>query len=334
MADWSLIRFSDNERIRARTCAVTRLSDAKKAGAKDRFGHDSEDSHYWGALGEIAVAKHIDTKWECTSRAWAARDVGRYEVRSNPPGTEPYVKAKKNDPPLRPIALVVFESDQRAWIVGWITAQEIRERGVESDPGGRGAPAYFLRDLSYLNPVFPEIRMPWDPDPAQRRDWRTDDLRMEGPYGIPEKYLSAGEKQLIDTNGRAFPLQWDEEGNIEINWETCPDCGARFAIHAEHIRSPEHRRAIALSQTMEGQTSIPEVEQPDTFKFTEMPAKVDFGIHTICPRCKGFRRKKKGVREELASDPAKASILCVRCNGFGIVPNVGPVPTVLYTKPV
>lgn len=152
----TLVALTDGDRSRARACAEKRVSDARAAGARDRFGPDSIEAHYWGALGELAVALLIDEAWNCSSRVWAARDVGRYEVRSVGPRSRFYVKAKANDPPDRAIAVVRFRADTEAEVLGWTYASTVREKGHREDPGGRGAPAYFVRDQRLLTAVFPE----------------------------------------------------------------------------------------------------------------------------------------------------------------------------------
>jgi hypothetical protein len=58
--------------------------------------------------------------------------------------------------------------------------------------------------------------------------------------------------------------------------------------------------------------------------FDETPTKVDFGSVIPCPRCKGFRRKRKGVLDDFSADPYDTKKVCPRCNGIGVVPNVGP----------
>jgi hypothetical protein len=293
MATLARLTLTDGEIAAARTCAKTRLDDAIKSGAKDRLGSNSEDSHFWGALGEIVIARYIDRAWHCASRTWAARDVGRYEVRAIPPGTRPYIKAKPNDPAGRAIALVLFRSQTVAEIAGWMTAGDIRRLGTEEDPGGRSAPAHFLRDLSLLNQVFPEIEAPWGNEPAERN----------------------------------FPLLRDEEGNVIVNWSTCADCGEQYAIEKEHLRSFVHIGWVERSQTISGQTAIPVPPQPETYKFTSKPPKIQFGAHLNCPRCHGILRKNKGVKDEECMDPSNRKIACIRCNGFGVIPNVGPVAT-------
>jgi len=139
----------------AERCAKRRLRDALVVGANDRFGRNSVTSHYWGAAGEIAVARYLSIAWYCHTKRWAQPDVGRYEVRAVGAGTRWYAKTKDNDG--CPIALVLFHTRSEGLIAGWIEPDTIRRLGKREDPGQVNAPAWFLRDLSHLNPRFPEL---------------------------------------------------------------------------------------------------------------------------------------------------------------------------------
>lgn len=75
-----------------------------------------------------------------------------------------------------------------------------------------------------------------------------------------------------------------------------------------------------------GQTEIGVPPQPKPLKYTAetLPKRVDFGASVKCPRCKGLQTKRKsGYVEPLTLDPHKKSQVCPRCDGFGIIPNVG-----------
>lgn len=105
----------------------------------------------------------------------------------------------------------------------------------------------------------------------------------------------------------------------------------------------------------------PEQEPEPGAKFTSRPAKIDYGAVAVCPRCKGRtirgrarrkdpverptmeteRRRRKGgdgsmplVDDEgvlLFRDPhSRKARPCERCNGYAIVPNIGPIP---FTSP-
>jgi hypothetical protein len=144
--------------------------------------------------------------------------------------------------------------------------------------------------------------------------------------------------------GRDFPLRKNEDGSVEIVWEVCDECGGRYAVRSDHLTAEEHRRWVALSQTMEGQTTIPEVASEPVYAYTEEPKGVSFGEAVVCPRCRGVRRPKrkrmvKGAyqwykADEMCMDPRDHSIVCRRCNGWGLVPNRGPVETAKTPPPL
>lgn len=72
---------------------------------------------------------------------------------------------------------------------------------------------------------------------------------------------------------------------------------------------------------------VPTPPQPPFAKYTSEPDHVSFGGTVICPRC---HRKGRPMKETgLFRDPfykGKHPIPCTRCNGFGLVPNSGPIP--------
>lgn len=133
--------------------------------------------------------------------------------------------------------------------------------------------------------------------------------------------------------GRSFPLKRNEDGSVEIEWKVCEDCGGRYAIDQDHLTGEEHRRWEQYHQTIEGHTEIPAVAPPVVFAYTEKPVGLSFGEAVVCPRCKGVRRPKRQRNgkwfpaDEMCMDPKDHSIECRRCNGWGLVPNQGPVPT-------
>jgi hypothetical protein len=66
-----------------------------------------------------------------------------------------------------------------------------------------------------------------------------------------------------------------------------------------------------------------------------LPSTIAFGSVAICPRCKGYRRKagkdshgRPRPADEYCRDPDRRAKgeRCRRCNGHGVVPNVGPIP--------
>ena len=139
--------------------------------------------------------------------------------------------------------------------------------------------------------------------------------------------------------GRNFPLRKNDDGSIEIVWEVCEECGGRYAVRADHLVGEEHKRWQTVHQTIEGQVAIPETPQPPIYKYREQPVGVKFGDAVVCPRCRGIRRPEKmlkaGLRpaDTMCMDPKDHSIYCQRCDGWGIVPNLGPVVSTAPPKP-
>lgn len=102
---------------------------------------------------------------------------------------------------------------------------------------------------------------------------------------------------------------------------------------------------IPLPPQAEGQTDMG-VPEADQYKYTERPTKLELGKSIPCPKCHGIHRaiKQKGPDgknvkvpgpngalvdkvigyEELTRDPKKASQICPRCNGFGLIPAEAP----------
>ena len=63
-------------------------------------------------------------------------------------------------------------------------------------------------------------------------------------------------------------------------------------------------------------------------KFQVMPFPIVFGEIAVCPRCRARTRKYDydGLQGPRHKDPFVKRRPCLGCNGFGIVPNKGPIP--------
>ena len=72
--------------------------------------------------------------------------------------------------------------------------------------------------------------------------------------------------------------------------------------------------------------SRPKEQPKQEFMFSELPKKIDFGIHALCPRCHGVFRTVKGVRQKETLEPHDPKKACTRCGGIGLVPNIVPIP--------
>jgi len=124
--------------------------------------------------------------------------------------------------------------------------------------------------------------------------------------------------------GREFPLTRNEDGSVEVKRSTCPECGTKYVVQSDHLRSQEHGTYLARAATLESVMPMP--DQPEPKAYEEKPPKLSFGETALCPRCKGLRRMRKGVLSAESMDPYQSGVVCIRCGGIGIVPNVSPIP--------
>lgn len=142
------------------------------------------------------------------------------------------------------------------------------------------------------------------------------------PQRVYRSLIEGGRGSIWDDPGtREFPLQ-RIGSKVDVKTTRCDDCGEQYVVRTEHQRTLKHREAVERSQTLESVVPMP--KQPEIQRFEEQPKKVAFGSVIPCPRCKGFRRKRKGVLDDFSADPYDAKVVCPRCNGIGVVPNVGP----------
>jgi hypothetical protein len=156
------VKLTAADRELAQDCAEIMMRRARSTHATDRFGTPSTRSHYLGALGEIGFARWIRFPWRChPGDTHGKTDVFGYEVRAVGPDVRTlYVKTKGNDRHETEIAATAIIAGRDAddlmtreagvFILGWITAGELRRLGRLGDPGNRGAPGYFLEDLRKL----------------------------------------------------------------------------------------------------------------------------------------------------------------------------------------
>ncbi len=223
----------------------------------------------------------------------------------------------------RELVLQLLRSHPNEWVDG--------TRIASAEVGGSEG----LKRLRELRLAGYDIRMRKHPDP--RRDIYQYRL-MTGVIEAPERqvYVPPTSPGMV---GRDFPLRKNEDGSIDMVWEVCDECGGRYAVQADHLIGEEHKRWQAVNQTIEGQTAIPEVAQPPVYAYKDQPTGVKFGEAAVCPRCKGHKRParmlKAGLRpaDTMCMDPKDSTNYCIRCNGWGLVPNVGPVAMTAPPKP-
>jgi hypothetical protein len=153
-----IVKLSEDDRVAARACAEVMIANARRIRARDRFGEDSPESHYIGALGEIGFARYLGVPWQCHPADTGGRpDVAGYEVRTVSPKARLWWKTKSNDALDRKVAMVAIAAgrdlddmivpEAAVLIYGWLTSQEMREQGRWMDPGRKNAPAWFVDDV-------------------------------------------------------------------------------------------------------------------------------------------------------------------------------------------
>lgn len=139
-------------------------------------------------------------------------------------------------------------------------------------------------------------------------------------------------RRVVDADGKE---RW------EVATQTCEQCGEQYIVRDEHVtKSPRHKQWAKGDLGPEFSTP----KQQPTYKFpVDMPrSRIEFGLVITCPRCHGYRaperrrisRAAKTFGEEIITpaqdecmDPTAKNERCHRCNGWGIIPNAGPVET-------
>lgn len=119
------------------------------------------------------------------------------------------------------------------------------------------------------------------------------------------QYMLRGPKAM--PKPEPVPIQTSASTRLKYN----PDSGKYDVVARER---PELPQPNAL-----------EDQEPDGYRFITKPEVIEFGSTLHCPRC---HAKTKTV-DDLYQDPdrrPKENKPCRRCNGFGIVPNQGPIP--------
>ena len=98
----------------------------------------------------------------------------------------------------------------------------------------------------------------------------------------------------------------------------CPRCGGRI-LGYDYVPEPTAAYAETIQET---------ITEENAYKFTKPPKRIHFGSVAVCPRChaRTQRYKFKNKEDKLHGDPVKDKTPCIGCNGWGFVPNVGPIP--------
>jgi hypothetical protein len=101
------------------------------------------DSNIKGCVGEMAVAKYINTYWPARANTFKREaDIGRWlEVRARVHTNHDLI-VRDDDPPDRAYVLIVG-SGPRLWVIGWIKGADAHRPEWRANHGGH-EPAYFV----------------------------------------------------------------------------------------------------------------------------------------------------------------------------------------------
>lgn len=200
----------------------------------------------------------------------------------------------------------------------WVDGPELANEQVGGSEG--------LKRLRELRQQGHDIRMRRHPD-SRRSIWQYM-LMEDGPS-------AANEEVATEINRPPSVVQHIEPAEKPVYPRSAPLAGRPKMGEAiiqkedgtyEYVPpQPEISKPIA---------SIP--KQPEGYRFTKMPQRLDFGSMAVCHRCKGKKLPERWTPagkhlpgDEFCRDPKDRKNPCRRCGGFGIVPNLGPIPITL-----
>ena len=151
------VTLTPKERKKALEIAHARQTQNLAKGRKDRYGAKKTNGlslHETGAMGEAALAKFCNIKWDGSLGNLKAKDVGNLQVRTR---TKDEYKGEKSALILQPrdkdddIFVMAIYEDDKAYLAGWIRAGDGKIPDNWKDYAWN-RPAYFVpRDQ--LNPM-------------------------------------------------------------------------------------------------------------------------------------------------------------------------------------
>lgn len=134
------------------------------------------------------------------------------------------------------------------------------------------------------------------------------------------EYTHEVEELAERVGGGPTPLQHDKKtGLYSTPWSEC-ECGEQYLVKKEHDRTSDRHREWAS-----GGIEVPVPPQPivDMYQKGTPTPKLEVGVNKVCPRC-GAKDKKGEDYYPDRDSRADRRFPCRRCNGHGVVPNVGP----------
>lgn len=151
------VELSWQELYRAAQIGVMRHIQSMQNGADAMYG--AENGPAWqynivGAIGEFAVAKHLNVFWDGAMMDNFTDDVCGLQVRTRSESWHELIAHDRKDKGDDVFILAHVEYLPEVVIVGWAFGREIQRDKYYKDPAG-GRPAYFypqdeLRDMSTI----------------------------------------------------------------------------------------------------------------------------------------------------------------------------------------
>lgn len=106
-----------------------RFRESVAHGRKDTMGVDSEQSHVWGAVGELVVAKSLGVEWSRSINTFKGElDVAGYEVRTRSTLNGELI-IRKNDADDRMFVLVVPTREKLRFLIAGMMRARMAKQG-------------------------------------------------------------------------------------------------------------------------------------------------------------------------------------------------------------
>ncbi len=166
-----------------------------------------------------------------------------------------------------------------------------------------------------------EVVRPEEPEP-ERNTTSAADLTKEAAAVFRDmtEYTHEMETLAERVGGGPTPLQHDKKtGVYSTPWREC-ECGEQYLVHMEHERTSVRHKTWAT-----GGIEVPVPHQPlaDMYQRGIATPALELGINKVCPRCGAMNKKGEDYYPDRDSK-ADRRFPCRRCNGHGVIPNVGP----------
>lgn len=244
----------------------------------------------------------------------------------------------------------------------WVDGPEIANEAVGGSEG--------LRRLRELADEGHDIRKRKHPDPT-RDIWQYRLVPRSALAASDAESLAEINRQVAEKAPAIYDVVRASEG--EGGWQkpkSSPwpadhtQTPIREAVRRKEDGTYEYVPPQRPLEEPEQLTALEEPPQPPPQKFDSLPRKLDWGSVAVCPRCRqkttrgkprkevdltALTPKQRRDRERKKNDPnalideddvllfkdptATPTQPCRRCNGYGVVPNVGPIPFTPPTGP-